>query len=145
MNLSISQRIMAFIAITLAIIIATNPTLKDFKNHLKDTSYDEITREHNYFIFSIYKDGADSTYIGFLGNFFRPYNKIDTFDKSYKLYTNLIKSGYPKDDLGQYSAFKDSVKSASYSWRLYDRLLKAGFTEVNLGTRYEFITTFSHK
>jgi hypothetical protein len=57
------------IGIVLLILIITNPTYKDFKEHIQPYEETDIFKESNLFICSFY-DFSGDTYLGVLGNFF---------------------------------------------------------------------------
>jgi hypothetical protein len=54
------------------LLVITNPSLKDFKDHLGDMTvkYVNPAREHNYFICSTYDCGTGFKYFAVAGNFF---------------------------------------------------------------------------
>lgn len=56
----------------LIVLLITNPSPIDFKNHLSIESNDIfIKRKYNFFICSIYLQNGDRNYLGVLGNFFQ--------------------------------------------------------------------------
>lgn len=55
--------------IVLLVLMATNPSVKRFKEFRGADSYDGLRRTHNFWLFSIYKDRYH-VYIGAVWNFF---------------------------------------------------------------------------
>jgi hypothetical protein len=77
MKLKLYQKALILLAISLAILIITNPSYQDFKNFIGHSSGDSVTRDRNYFVCSTYKvtfyfDGKEypNYFIGILGNFY---------------------------------------------------------------------------
>jgi len=57
----------------LVILVATNPTMQDFKDYkgskaIKRDFYN-LSKKGDFFVFSIYDDGFTRTYFGILNNF----------------------------------------------------------------------------
>lgn len=54
-----------------SVLVITNPSAQAFKEHLGRTSYQGLVREHNYLLFSTYRDVHTKVrYRGLLENFF---------------------------------------------------------------------------
>ncbi|WPU91272.1 hypothetical protein SNE25_18305 [Mucilaginibacter sabulilitoris] len=64
-NLSKKQWISIFI---LLLFIITNPSIKDFKEHLGHTTYRDLNKSANLFVCTVYSYDSNK-YIGVLGNF----------------------------------------------------------------------------
>ena len=74
-----TKKVMYVIGAIFLILIITNPSLKDFKDHSGRTTYEGLYREHNFFVCSMYgatgknDDGSiynAGEYFAMLGNFF---------------------------------------------------------------------------
>ncbi|RKR83103.1 hypothetical protein BDD43_3304 [Mucilaginibacter gracilis] len=71
MTLTIKRKGLIGLACIILLFIITNPTIKDFKEHLGVSKYEGLYRNHNFFIFSIYGEYDTSEYwIAIAGNFF---------------------------------------------------------------------------
>ena len=81
-----SSRIKIIIGIVLIVLIATNPSISEFKNHAQEPSDEEepnkpaLRRKYNFFILSIYEKGQYNygtkdfdyqNYLGVLANFIK--------------------------------------------------------------------------
>ena len=64
------DKIKYIIFFIIIILIASNPSLKDFKEHLSTTANDTPKRENNFFICSSYSNEG-ITYFAIAGNFFK--------------------------------------------------------------------------
>lgn len=142
----------------LALFIITNPSVSAFKDHLGRASTAGLMREHNYFLFSRYKNMPNGDeYNGVVGNFWRVEkqkaiaeiipidNLIDTSahePKAIKLYHNLLKVGLSTEQLGTPDDFIKAVSDSTKAMKLYANLRKAGLSETNLGTPKEFKQAF---
>jgi len=54
----------------LLLLIITNPSRKDFNDHMSLGVYENVRRENNFFICSTYKH-RNYLYLGIIGNFFK--------------------------------------------------------------------------
>jgi hypothetical protein len=83
----------------LALLVITNPSVKDFKDYLGKSYYSNLHKTANFFIADTYKYG-DKTYFGFLGNIWEiPESKpeprkydFSSFDKAVADTTRVNKS-----------------------------------------------------
>lgn len=108
--------------VIIAILIITNPSLKDFKEHegittAKLESEVLLSRTHNYFICSTYNiNGSDATYFGVIGNFFY-------FKSSKQKSAEQLQSIYDllgtKLELGSFDDFKEHLKDRMYRIEIY--------------------------
>jgi len=148
----------------LCLLVITNPSITAFKAHQGANSYEGLSRQANFFIFSKYQDNYGFEYIGVLGNFFDlPINSTVTTD-SVKVDSN--KTALPtadtavnikelpykervyyalKDNLKNFntplSEFKEKIKDKSYALRVYSAL-KDNLTDFNK-TQDQFLTSIN--
>lgn len=91
--------------------IITNPSVKDFKDYLGKSSYEDLHRTTNLFILSVYKYDGDK-YIGFFGNFFenKPANPM-----TYVQITapNRDSAGAPIDTAKKYDEYGILIRNKS--------------------------------
>lgn len=164
MKLTKRRKLSIGIAALLFLLIITNPSITAFKAYRGADSYEGLSRSSNLFILSDYRDYSDE-YIGFLGNFWRinqaddeaavngyvtdsitrkkhQIKMTDSVKKLITLYTNLLKEGYNKQNLGTLDEFGVALSNPNTATKIYYNLEKDGYTAKNLGTLEEFKKTF---
>jgi len=65
--------------------------------------------------------------------------------KASKLYNNLMKEGYTKDNLGSEDEFTKALLNPQTADKIYTKLRGDGYSEDNLGKKDEFLSSFSQK
>jgi hypothetical protein len=114
-------------AVVILILIFTNPTLRDFKEHLGITTSTLDSRffpyrEYNYFICSSYSvGGSGGSYFGIAGNFFYIKNKKQISEELLQKIYNRLSC---KLELGDYENFKQQLKDIQFEKAVYTETIK---------------------
>ena len=127
----------------LLLLIITNPSIREFKDHVGYNSTDNVFCENNFLIFSIYKKN-NGVYYGVLSNFIKVKNEDKPFiPVKYSLleiYQMLRKAGWGEINIGTFQTFANNIKNKDYGYMDYQLLIHAGYHDI--GTQNDFIKTF---